>query len=339
MLSAFITTPLVNRAASNAAADLPLAVGPAMMRTGLAGAAPEGSELNAILTLVAPLGDRLDPQFLDMGQAVLAAGGAGAISAPDLFAEGRAADIAAEADFRDERLAAAVRATFGPAALDFALQPSETRLKRLLIADMDSTVVTTETLDEMAGEAGLKDQISAITARAMNGELDFESALRERMALLAGMDAGVLERTYAGTELSPGAEAMVAGMRKAGAECRLVSGGFKYFTSRVAERLDFNGDQANDIEVLDGKITGRVLDPILDKHAKLATLRALASELSISLDDAVTVGDGANDLPMLEAAGLGIAWRAKPSVAARARARIDYGDLTTLLLFQRLDAR
>ena len=206
---------------------------------------------------------------------------------------------------------------FGPAALDFALQPSETRVKRLLIADMDSTIVTTETLDEMAGEAGLKDQISAITARAMNGELDFESALRERMSLLAGMDAGVLERTYAGTELSPGAEAMVAGMRKAGAECRLVSGGFKYFTSRVAERLDFNGDQANDIEVLDGKLTGRVLDPILDKHAKLATLRALAaSELSISLDDAVTVGDGANDLPMLEAAGLGVAWRAKPSVAA-----------------------
>ena len=109
---------------------------------------------------------------------------------------------------------------------------------------------------------------------------------------------------------------MVAGMRKAGAECRLVSGGFKYFTSRIAERLDFNGDQANDIEVLDGKLTGRVLDPILDKHAKLATLRALAAELSISLDDAVTVGDGANDLPMLEAAGLGVAWRAKPSVAA-----------------------
>ena len=193
-----------------------------------------------------------------------------------LFAEGRAADIAAAADFRDERLASAVRTALGPAAVDFALQPSETRVKRLLIADMDSTIVTTETLDEMAGEAGLKDQISAITARAMNGELDFESALRERMSLLAGMDAGVLERTYAGTELSPGAEAMVAGMRKAGAECRLVSGGFKYFTSRIAERLDFNGDQANDIEVLDGKLTGRVLDPILDKHAKLATLRALS---------------------------------------------------------------
>ena len=107
----------------------------------------------------------------------------------------------------------------------------------------------------------------------------------------------------------------------------------------IAERLDFNGDQANDIEILDGKLTGRVMDPILDKHAKLATLRALSTELAISLDDAVTVGDGANDLPMLEAAGLGVAWRAKPSVAASARARIDYGDLTTLLLFQRLDAR
>lgn len=295
--------------------------------------------MNAILTLVAPLDERLDSQFLDMGQAALAAGGAGAISAPDIFAEGRAADIAAEAEFRDERLASAVRTVLGPVAVDFALQPSADRVKRLLIADMDSTIVTTETLDEMAGEAGLKDQISAITARAMNGELDFESALRERMALLAGMDAGVLARTYAGTELSPGAAAMVAGMRKAGAECRLVSGGFKYFTSRIAELLDFNGDKANDIEVLDGKLTGRVMEPILDKHAKLATLRALSTELAISLDEAVTVGDGANDLPMLEAAGLGIAWRAKPSVASSARARIDYGDLTTLLLFQRLDAR
>lgn len=310
-----------------------------MIRTGLAEATPEGYELNTILTLVAPLGDRLDSQFLDMGQAALAAGGACMISAPDLFAEGQAADIAVEADFRDEHLAAAVRATFGPVAVDFALQPAANRVKSLLIADMDSTIVSTETLDEMASEAGLKHRVSAITARAMKGELDFESALRERMALLAGMDVGVLERTYVATELSPGAEAMVAGMRKAGAECRLISGGFKYFTSRIAERIGFNGDQANDIEVLDGKLTGRVLDPILDKHAKLAALRALASELSISLDNAVTVGDGANDLPMLKAAGLGIAWRAKPSVAARTRARIDYGDLTTLLLFQRLDAR
>lgn len=295
--------------------------------------------MKAILTLVAPPGERLDPQFLDMAQAALAAGGAGAIGAPDGFDNGRAADINANADFRDERLAVAVRAAFKSAPFDFALQPAANRVKCLLIADMDSTIVTTETLDEMAVEAGLKEQISAITARAMNGELDFESALRERMALLAGMDAGVLERTYNATELSPGAAAMVAGMRAAGAECRLVSGGFKYFTSRVAERLGFHGDQANDIEMLDGRLTGRVLDPILDKHAKLATLKALTSELSIDLDDAVTVGDGANDLPMLEAAGLGVAWRAKPSVAARARARIDYGDLTTLLIFQRLDAR
>ncbi len=314
-----------------------------MISTGLDAPAPtvtgaEGFVVEAILTLVAPTGERLDPKFLDMGQAALAAGGAGAIGSPDGFADGRAADLTADADFRSEALAAAVRATFVAAPVDFALQPAANRVKRLLIADMDSTIVTTETLDEMAAEAGLKDEISAITARAMNGELDFESALRQRMALLAGMDASVLERTYVATALSPGAEAMVSGMQTAGAECRLVSGGFKYFTSRIAQRIGFHGDQANDIEIKDSVITGRVLDPILDKHAKLATLHALTDDLGISIDDAVTVGDGANDLPMLQAAGLGVAWRAKPSVAAGARARIDYGDLATLLIFQRLDA-
>lgn len=325
------------RAASKAAADFPLAVGPAIINTGLSSIASEGFELSAILTLVAPPGERLDPQISDAGQAALAAGGARALQAPDIFCDGRAADIAADADFRDEGLANAVRNALGDRAVDYALQPAKKRVKRLLIADMDSTIVTTETLDEMAAEAGLKDRVSAITARAMNGELDFESALRERMALLAGMDADVLARTYASTKLSPGAEALVAGMRAAGAECRLVSGGFKFFTSRVADRIGFHGCQANDIEIVDGKLTGVVLDPILDKHAKLATLKALTRELCISLDDAATIGDGANDLPMLQGAGLGVAWRAKPSVAAVARARIDYGDLSTLLVFQRLN--
>lgn len=297
----------------------------------------EGCEVRAILTLVAPPSADLDPEIVRAAHTALREGGASAVDAPDAFANGRAADIAADADFRSEALAASVRAALGLRAVDYALQPSEPRVKRLFLADMDSTIVTTETLDEMAGEAGLKDQISAITARAMNGELDFAEALRARMQLLAGMDAGVLARTYAATVLSPGAEALVSGMRGAGAECRLVSGGFKYFTNKVSEHIGFHGNQANDIEVIDGKLTGRVLEPILDKVAKLTALQALADELQIGLDAALTVGDGANDLPMLQAAGLGVAWRAKPSVAAAVRARVDYGDLSTLLLFQRLD--
>jgi len=300
------------------------------------------SELHAILTLVAPPAGpsqtgRLDPSLLEAAAAALAAGGGRSIAAPDVFADGRAADIACAADARDPALAAAVRAALAESPVDYALQPASPRRKRLLIADMDSTMVTGETLDEMAAIAGIGEKIAAITARAMNGELDFKDALRERVGLIGGMDAAVLSQAYAAVEITPGAEALVRAMRAAGADCRLVSGGFKYFTRRVAERLGFHGEQANDIEIVDGRLTGRVLEPILDSDAKLAALNRHTAALGVGLEAAVAVGDGANDLAMLQAAGLGVAWRAKPSVAAAARARVDFGDLTTLLLFQRMD--
>lgn len=299
--------------------------------------------MDVILTLVAPPATAsqpaaLDPSIVDLAAAALKSGGAGAVSQARRFASGRAADLAATGDPRDPGIADAVRQALGPLPVDYALQPATPRRKRLLIADMDSTIVTSETLDEMAVSAGVGARVAAITRRAMNGELDFAGALQERVGLLAGLDAAVFEETYAKIEITAGAAAMVRGMRAAGADCRLISGGFRYFTSRVAKRLAFNGDQSNDIEVVDGKITGRVLEPILGGDAKLAALVRHVGQLGIGLDAVVAVGDGANDLPMLEAAGLGVAWRAKPSVAAAARARIDHGDLSTLLLFQRMDA-
>jgi phosphoserine phosphatase len=206
--------------------------------------------------------------------------------------------------------------------------------KRLLLADMDSTIVTTETLDELAAFAGLKDKVAAITARAMNGELDFKAALRERVGMLAGLPVSALEATWAETRLMPGAEALVRTMRAHGAHCALVSGGFTFFTGRVAERVGFHAHFSNTLEIAEGRLTGKVAEPILDKDAKLATLKRLAAELGLPLSAALTVGDGANDLPMLQSAGLGVAFRAKPVVAAAARARVEHADLRALLYAQ-----
>lgn len=247
--------------------------------------------------------------------------------------EGEAADLPF-ADLAPEQAEAAVRGALGSAKIDLAAQAVAGRRKRLLVADMDSTIVTGETLDELADFAGLKERIAAITARAMNGELDFAAALRERVAMLAGLPAEALEGTYARIALTPGAETLVATMRAHGAVCALVSGGFRFFTARVRDRVGFHLDQANDLIVEGGRLTGRVAEPILDKDAKLATLHRLAAEQAVPLAATLTVGDGANDLPMLQAAGLGVAFRAKPSVAAAARVRIDHADLTALLWIQ-----
>lgn len=294
--------------------------------------------MDAILTLVAPPASApLAPEFVAAGRNALAAGGARRIGDAAGFADARAADIGFEGDPWDAGLADAVRSAIGPMPVDYAIQPAAPRRKALLIADMDSTVVQSETLDDMAAAAGVGDQIAAITKRAMNGELDFAEALRERMGLLAGMDADVLKIAYDEMRISPGAEALVRTMRAAGAECRLVSGGFAYFVGQVAERLGFSGWQANDIEIVDGRITGKVVEPILDAKAKVVTLDARADALGVDMAAVATVGDGANDVPMLLKAGLGVAWRAKPSVAAVARGRIDHGDLSTLLAFQRMD--
>ncbi len=218
--------------------------------------------------------------------------------------------------------------------MDPIAQPAEGRRKKLLLADMDSTIVTTETLDELAAHAGLKDRIASITKRAMDGELDFIQALSERVGMLAGLPVSALERTWDATEMTPGAAELVATMRAAGARCVLVSGGFTFFTGRVAERLGFHEHHSNTLLTRDGKLTGRVAEPVLDRHAKLATLKRVAAELGLPLSAALAVGDGANDLDMVRAAGLGVAFKAKPVVASAARARVDHSDLRALLFAQ-----
>lgn len=289
--------------------------------------------MDHVLTLIAPArGPALDQAHLRAAGDALKALHA-TVGAARWLKEGEAADLPF-ADLAPDQAEAAVRSGLGRAAIDLAAQPAEGRRKRLLVADMDSTIVTGETLDELADFAGLKERIAAITARAMNGELDFAAALRARVAMLEGLPAETLERTYARIALTPGAETLVATMRAHGAVCALVSGGFRFFTARVRDRVGFHLDQANDLIIEGGRLTGRVAEPILDKDAKLATLRRLAAEHGLPLAATLTVGDGANDLPMLQAAGLGVAFRAKPSVAAAARVRIDHADLTALLWIQ-----
>lgn len=219
-------------------------------------------------------------------------------------------------------------------AVDVAAQPTEGRRKRLLVADMDSTMVIGETLDELADFAGIKDHIAGITARAMNGEIGFEAALRERVGLLKGLSAECLGQTWDRIEFTSGAFSLVRTMKKHGATAVLVSGGFKFFTSKVREACGFDRDIANELIVADGRLTGQVGDTIIGREAKLATLNAYSAELGISPHLAVAVGDGANDLDMLRAAGLGVAFHAKPVVAAEARVRVDHGDLMALLYAQ-----
>lgn len=229
---------------------------------------------------------------------------------------------------------AVVRAALAGEAVDAITQPAAGRRKRLLIADMDSTIVTGETLDELADFAGLKDRIAAITARAMNGELDFKAALRERVAMLKGLPVAALQQTWQRVRLTQGARELVATMRAHGAVTALVSGGFTFFTGRVAALVGFDLHRSNVLLDDGAALTGAVAEPILDRHAKVATLRELAARDGLGLEAALAVGDGANDLDMLREAGLGVAFHAKPIVAAAARARVDHADLRALLFAQ-----
>lgn len=227
-----------------------------------------------------------------------------------------------------------LRATFEGVA-DTALLPTRNRKKRLLISDMDSTIIQQECLDELAAYAGLKDEIAAITARAMAGELDFEAALTERVSKLHGLPLSALEKCYAERiTLMPGARTLTATMAANTAYCLLVSGGFTFFTSRVAEQVGFQGDRGNTLKDDGRHLTGEVGFPILGREAKLDALDNAAFANGLTRHDALAMGDGANDLAMIEAAGLGLAVHAKPIVADAADAEIYVTDLTAALYFQ-----
>ncbi|MEL6204028.1 MAG: phosphoserine phosphatase SerB [Pseudomonadota bacterium] len=219
--------------------------------------------------------------------------------------------------------------------VDLCPLPDGHRRKRLLIADMDSTMIGQECIDELADMAGVGDRVKGITARAMNGELGFEGALRERVALLAGLPERVIGEVLASriTE-APGGRTLIATMKAHGAETVLVSGGFTAFSAAVAERLGFDRHQANVLLAEDGTLTGEVAEPILGREAKVAALEAAVARLEISADDVIAVGDGANDLGMLHRAGMGVALHAKPAVAAEVGLRVNHGDLTSLLFLQ-----
>ncbi|HKU64163.1 MAG TPA: phosphoserine phosphatase SerB [Rhizomicrobium sp.] len=235
----------------------------------------------------------------------------------------------------DSSALAAARAIAGGAALDINLIATAKRRKKLLVADMDSTIINVECLDELADMAGMKPQIAAITERAMRGELEFEAALKERVGMLKGLSLTALEKTYAErVRLNPGAKSLLATMRANGAHTMLVSGGFGYFTQRVAQACGFHAERGNTLLDDGDALTGEVGTPILGRQAKLEALEEAAAHLKIDFAETLAVGDGANDLAMIQRAGLGVAYHAKPVVAAAAGAAINNNDLTALLYLQ-----
>ena len=287
--------------------------------------------METVLTLIAPAGG-LDETIVASVVKALKVMGVEA-GEPDWLSPGEACDIPySGAD--PQAAETAVREALSGAAVDLLAQPAAGRRKSLLVADMDCTIITTETLDELAARAGHKEDTVAITERAMRGEIDFAEALKERVAMLVGLEEGALEETLAEVSLTPGAETLVRTMAGNGAHTVLVSGGFGFFTERVAAMAGFDETRSNRFEIADGRLTGRVIEPILGPEAKLESLTGLSAERKIPLARTLAIGDGANDAPMIRAAGLGVAYRGKPVAREAARARIEACGLTAALYMQ-----
>ncbi|MBI4273774.1 MAG: phosphoserine phosphatase SerB [Rhizobiales bacterium] len=287
-----------------------------------------------VATLICnPASPALDDAKLKRAQAGLAGA-----RAPQWLAPGIAADILFTPEGGNDHRALAddVRGRLGGALVDVVVQWTEKRRKKLFVADMDSTMIGQECIDELADFVGLKTHVAAITERAMRGEIAFEPALRERVALLKGLPTSVVDDVIEKRiRPTPGGATLVATMRANGAYTCLVSGGFTLFTKRVAAMIGFDENRANILRVDgNGKFSGEVTEPVLGRDAKLATLVELRGRFALAVEDTLVAGDGANDIPMIAAAGLGVAYRGKPAVVAAALARIDHGDLTALLYLQ-----
>ncbi|MEO9459102.1 MAG: phosphoserine phosphatase SerB [Lentilitoribacter sp.] len=262
---------------------------------------------------------------------------ASAVSASGLYwlCDGVACDVALPDGCDLEHVKKAILEVIGKLAIDFAIQDTEKRRKKLLIADMDSTMIEQECIDELAAEVGLKDKVAEITARAMNGELDFEYALRERVGLLKGLSLNVVDDVIKNRiSLMSGGKTLVATMKKNGAYCALVSGGFTVFTGPISKEIGFDEHRSNLLLDDDGVLTGEVGEPILGMQAKVDALNEISAQIGITPEEAIAVGDGANDLGMLRLAGSGVALHAKPTVAAQAKIKLDHSDLTALLYLQ-----
>jgi len=287
--------------------------------------------MDNILTLIGePTDAALTAEDVTTATAAVREAG-GTVGAANWLAPGIACDLPFDGP-RD--VVGPARAALSDRPVDIVAQPTQGRRKQLLVADMESTIIENEMLDELATVCGIGEAIADITARAMAGELDFEGAIKERVAMLKGLGEGALEDSLGTIRITSGAATLVATMRGSGAYCALVSGGFEFYTGWVRRRLGFDYDQANRLTIEDGALSGGVGEPILGRDAKREALLRLSAERGIQAADAITVGDGANDLAMLETAGMGVAFRAKHIVAERARARIDHGDLTALLYIQ-----